>query len=102
MQTNSIGMFGECCQCLGHTGFVLAHGVYGFPACTAQDPGCSSGEVSKAGPGLCALPRSICSGPGVLLGYPTKAQTQLDLPFLPFLGLSSSGDQVLGEHTFFS
>ena len=29
-----------------------------FPVHTAQAPGCSAGELSKAGPGLCALPRS--------------------------------------------
>ena len=34
-----------------------------------------------------------------VLGYSTKAQTWLGLHFVPFLGLSSSGDQVLGEHT---
>ena len=34
-----------------------------------------------------------------VLGYSTKAQTQLGLCFVPFLGLSSSGDQVLDEHT---
>ena len=34
-----------------------------------------------------------------VLGYSTKAQTQLGLHFVPLPGLSSSGDQVLGEHT---
>ena len=34
-----------------------------------------------------------------VLGYSTKAQTRLGLRFLPFPGLSSSSDQVLGEHT---
>ena len=29
-----------------------------FPVYTAQAPGCSAGELSKAGPGLHALPRS--------------------------------------------
>ena len=31
--------------------------------------------------------------------YSTKAQTQLGLHFVPFPGLRSSGDQVLGKHT---
>ena len=34
-----------------------------------------------------------------VLRYSTKAQTWLGLNFLPFSSLSSSGDQVLGEHT---
>ena len=34
-----------------------------------------------------------------VLGYSTKAQTQLGLRFVPFPGRSSSGNQVLGEHT---
>ena len=32
-----------------------------------------------------------------VLGYSTKAQTQLGLHFVPFPGSSNSGDQVLGE-----
>ena len=51
-------MWGECSQCLGHTGFAPTHGVCAFPVYTAQSPGCSAGKLSKAGPGLCALPRS--------------------------------------------
>ena len=58
LQTNISGMCRECSQCLGHTGFAPAHGVYAFPVYTAQAPGCSAGELSKVGPGLCALPRS--------------------------------------------
>ena len=45
-------------QYLGHTGFALAHSVCAFPVYTAQAPGCSVGELSKACPGLHALPRS--------------------------------------------
>ena len=58
LQTNITGVCGECLQCLGHTGFAPAHGVCAFPVYTAQAPGCSAGELSKAGPGLHALPRS--------------------------------------------
>ena len=58
LQTNITGMCGECSQCLGHTGFAPAHCMCSFPVYTAQAPGCSAGELSKAGPGLCALPRS--------------------------------------------
>ena len=34
------------------------HGPCAFPVYTAQAPGCSEGELPKAGPGLHALPRS--------------------------------------------
>ena len=34
-----------------------------------------------------------------VLGYSTKAQTQFGLRCVPFLGPSSSGNQVLGECT---
>jgi len=36
----------------------LAHGACAFPVYTAQTPGCFEEELSKAGPTLCALPRS--------------------------------------------
>ena len=51
-------MCGQCSQCLGHIGFAPTHGMYAFPVYTAQAPGCSAGELSKAGPGFRALPRS--------------------------------------------
>ena len=56
LQTSITGMCGECSQCLSYTGF--APSMCAFPVYTAQAPGCSAGELSKAGPGLCALPRS--------------------------------------------
>ena len=43
---------------LGHTGFAPAYTVCAFPVYTAQAPGCSACGLSKAGPGLRALPRS--------------------------------------------
>ena len=58
LQMNITGVCGECVQCLGHTGFAPAHGMCAFLVYTAQAPGCSAGELSKAGPGLRALPRS--------------------------------------------
>ena len=58
LQTNNIGMCGECLQCLSHTGFAPTHSVHAFLVYTAQAPSCSAGELSKVGPGLCALPRS--------------------------------------------
>ena len=41
-----------------HTGISPSHGMCAFPVYTAHAPGCSTGELSKAGPGLYALPRS--------------------------------------------
>ena len=58
LQTNTTDVCGMCLQCLGHTGFAPIHGVCAFPVYTAQAPGCSAGELSKVGPGFCALPRS--------------------------------------------
>ena len=57
-QTNITGVCGECLQCLGHTRFASTHGMCSFQVYTAQAPGCSAGELSKAGPGFCSLSRS--------------------------------------------
>ena len=58
LQTNITGVCGECLQCLGHTGFAPAHSVCTVLVYTAQAPGCSTGELSKVGPRLHAVPRS--------------------------------------------
>ena len=58
LQTNITGVCGKCSQCMDHTGFAPAHGACAFLVCTAQAPGCSAGELSKAGPAFRALPRS--------------------------------------------
>ena len=58
LPTNITGVCGVYSQCLGHTGFAPTHDVCAFPVYTAQAPGCSAGKLSKAGPGLRALPRS--------------------------------------------
>ena len=55
---NITGVCGECLQCMDHTAFAAAYSTCAFPVYTAQAPGCSAGELSKAGPGFCALPRS--------------------------------------------
>ena len=65
-QTNITGVYGECSQCLGHTGFAPTHGVCAFPVYTAQASGCSAGELSKVGPGLCAGLSHSGSGSRVL------------------------------------
>ena len=56
LQTNITGVCRECSQYMDHTGFAPAH-VCAFPVYTAQAPGCSAGEMSKAGPVLHAFPR---------------------------------------------
>jgi len=58
LQINITGVFGECSQCMDHTGFDLAYGTCAFPVYTAQAPCSSEGQLSKACPGLHALPRS--------------------------------------------
>ena len=57
LQANITGMCGEYSQCLGHTGFAPALGMCAFLVYTTEAPGCSAGELSKAGPGLRALPK---------------------------------------------
>ena len=96
MQTNITCVCGECLQCLGHIRFARAHGMCAFPVYTAQAPGCSAGEVSKACPGLRALPRSK---PLRFRFSGTPQRHRLGLCFVPFPGLSSSGVQVLCERT---
>ena len=52
------GVYGECSQCVDHTGFAPANSTCAFPVYTAQAPCCSAWELSKVGPGFCALPSS--------------------------------------------
>ena len=90
-------MCGECSQCLGITGFALVHGMCAFLVYTSQAPGCSAGELSKAGPGLRAVPRSKPLR-FRFLGTPQRHRLTWAC-FVPFPVPSSSGDQVLGEHS---
>ena len=55
---------GERSQCLSHTGFVPTQGMCDFPVYIAQAPGCSAGELSKAGPGFVHFPGLSHSGSG--------------------------------------
>ena len=43
---------------MDHSGFAPDHSVCAFPVYTAQAPGCSAGELSKAGAGFRSLPNS--------------------------------------------
>ena len=82
--------------CVGHAysewnilGLPQLMAACAFPVYTAQAPGCSAGELSKAGTGLHALLRSKPLR-FRFLGTPQK-QTRLGLCFVPFPGLSTSG-----------
>ena len=97
LQTKNTGVCGECSPCLSHTGFAPAHGVCAFPVYTAQILGCSARELSEAGPGLHALPRSKPLR-FRFSGTLQRHRLGLGLCFVPFPGPSSLGDQVLGEH----
>ena len=70
-----------------------AHSVCAFPVYTAQAPGCSAGSCLRRPWVACAS--QIYAAQVQVLGYSTKARTQLGLRFVPFPGPSSSGDQVL-------
>ena len=97
LQTNITGVCGECSQYLGHTGFVPTHGVCAFPVYTAQALGCSARSCLRWTLGCMHFPG--LSAQVQILGYSTMVQTCLGLRFVPFPGLSSSGDQLLGEHS---
>ena len=61
-------------------------------------PSCSAGELSKAGPGFHALPRSKLLR-FRFLGTPQRHRLGWACVVLPFQCPSSSGDQLLGERT---
>ena len=98
-QTKITGVWEQGSQCLGHTGFVPIHDVCVFLVYTAQAPGCSAGELSKAGPGLRALPRPKLHGfrfLGTPQGTDSVAPAFCALPRSKQL---RPPDQVLGKCT---
>ena len=86
LQTNNTGV---CSQCLSHTGPAPLV-VY-----TAQALGCSTGNRLRLALGCMHLPGLSCSGSGTQAVL--RGADWLGLHFVPFPGLSSSGDQVFGE-----
>ena len=94
---NSTDVCGECLQCLGHTGFAPAHSVCAFPVYTAQALGCSARNSLRWALVCMHFPGLSHSSSGSRVFH--KAQTWLGLRFVPFPGLSSSGDQVLDKHS---
>ena len=97
LQTNTTGVCREYPPCLGHIGFAPTHDLCAFPVYTAQAPGCSARSCLMWTLGCMHFPG--LSAQVQILGYSTMVQTCLGLRFVPFPGLSSSGDQVLGEST---
>ena len=94
LQTNITGMCGEC---FSPTGFAPAHGMCAFMVYTSQALGCYTRNCLGPALGCLHFPGTSRSGSGI--GYSTKVQTLLGLRFVPFPDPSSSGDQVLGEHS---
>ena len=95
---NITGMCEECLQSMDHTGSAPAHGGMCF-----LDLHCSGFRllsrvtVQSARCVLCTS--QVWAAQVQVLGYSTGAQTQLCTCFVPFPGPSSSGNQLLGEHT---
>ena len=90
LQTNNTGV---CLQCLGHTEFAPAHGVY-FSCLHCLGSRLLCQELSEASPGLYALPRSK---PLRFRYLGTSQRHRLCWACVcAFPGPSSSGDQVLG------
>ena len=67
-----------------------------FPAYIAQVPGCSARKLSKADLCFVHLPGLSCSGSG---SWVLHKDTDSGMHCVLFPGLSSSGNEVLGEHT---
>ena len=92
LQTNNTGV---CSQCLSHTGPAPAHGACALPAHTAQALSHSADNSLRLALGCMYFPG--LSHSVSVIGYFSKVQTALGLCFVPFPGLSSSGDEVFGE-----
>ena len=82
---------------MDHSGFAPAHSECAFLVYTAQAPGCSAGELSKAGPGWHALPRSKQLR-FRFRGTPQRRRL-VGPAFCALPRPRSSGDQVLDECT---
>ena len=82
---------------MNHTGFAPAHSTCAFLVYTAQAPGCSEGELSKAALGRMHFPSLSCSDSGSQLFH--KGTDSVGPAFCGLPRSRSSGDQVLGEST---
>ena len=95
LQTNITGVCGECSQCLSHTGFAPTHGMCAFPGYTSQ-VWVALQELSEAGPGLHALPRSK-QLKFRFSGTPQRRRFSWFQYFVPFPVPSSSSDSCLAS-----
>ena len=96
LQTNTTGTCGECLQWMDHTGFTRAQGSMCFLELLAQSPGCSARALSQVSPAFHALPSfKVLGFLGALQGH----RPGWAVHFVPFPGLSRSGDWVLGKRT---
>ena len=92
LQTNVTGVWGECSQCLGHTGFAPAHGMCAFPSHTAQAVVCSAGSCLRQALGCMHFPGLSHSGSGSWVLH--KAQAQLGLRFVPMFCALPRSEQL--------
>ena len=58
LQTNITDVWGQCLQCMGHTGFAPAHSGMCFLSLHCSDSRVLCRTLSKADPAFCAHPRS--------------------------------------------
>ena len=90
-------MYGECLQCLNHTGWRP------LAVCLLLQPTLLRLQVALQWTclkwALDCMHLPDLSHSVQVLRYSTKAQIQLALCFVPFPGLSISGDHMLGECT---
>ena len=98
LQTNIACMYGVCSQCMDHDGFAPAHRTVYFLGlhCSGSRSLCRCTVQSKP---CISCTSHVYAAQVQFLKYLARAQTQLGVRFLPFPGLSSSGDQVLGKCT---
>ena len=88
----------ECSQCLGHAGFAPVYGMCAFLVYTAQALGYFAWELSKADPGLCALPRS--KQPRFRFsGTPQRHRLSWVCVLCPSQVRAAQATQMLGEQT---
>ena len=97
LQTNTTGMYGECSQCMDHTGFASTHGSMCFPSlhCSGYMLLCR-GNCPKRALHFVHFPDLSCSGSSSWVLH--KDTDWLGVRFVLSPGSSSSGNYVLSEH----
>ena len=93
LQTNIIGMCGDCLQCMDHTGFAPAHNGVHFPG---QAPVALQANCPKWALHFVHFPGLTCSGSGSGSWVLHKGTDSVGCILCPSR-VSSSGDHVLGE-----